>query len=126
MRLWWQKQECNQVRHLLNGDGGFQTFRHEGKARGAFVSNDSIERAAIFCFHRVADEVRRDLAVRIKNVDENLFRIPLPDSGKVRTNVLAEIANTMASGARGLKNFPAKRSITFDRKRTLIFGNGFV
>jgi hypothetical protein len=30
--LRWREQECNQVRHLLDGDGAFQTFWHQRKA----------------------------------------------------------------------------------------------
>ena len=65
----------------------------EGEARGGFISDDAVEGAAIFCFDGVAKKVRRDLAIRIENIDEDLFRIPLPNRGEVWTNILAEITS---------------------------------
>src|SRR5712692_6785864 len=118
MRLWWREQERNQVRHLLNRDGGFQSFWHQRKAgagklrdvaakhrlgytlgalereaRGAFVGDDPVERAAIFCLDGVADEVRRDLAIRVEDVAEHLIGAPLADGGQVRANVLGKVAD---------------------------------
>jgi hypothetical protein len=73
--LFWREQERNQVGHLLDGDGAFQTFWHQRKAgagklrdvarqdrirqavgaferqaRRAFFRDDAVDRAAIFCF----------------------------------------------------------------------------
>src|SRR5207245_5754716 len=123
MRLWWREQERNQVRHLLDAYGGFQAFRHQRKAgagnrgdvaaeyrfghafgalereaRGAFVGDDPVERAAIFCLDGVADEVRRDLAIRVEDVAERLGGAPLAHGGQVRATVLAELAAAMACG----------------------------
>jgi hypothetical protein len=49
----------------------------ERQARRAFFSDDAVHRAAIFCFDGVANKVRRDLAIRIENVDEDLITVPL-------------------------------------------------
>src|SRR5437867_3365581 len=114
MGLWWREQERNQVRHLLDTDGGFYAFRHQRKAgaenrgdvaaehrfghalgaleceaRGALVGNDSVKRTAVFRLDGVAEEVRRNLSIRVEDVDEHLIRVPLADGGKVRANVLA-------------------------------------
>src|SRR5439155_18838405 len=146
MGLWWREQERNQVRHLLDTDGGFYAFRHQRKAgarnrvdvaaehrfghalgaldreaRGAFVADDSVKRAAILCLDGVAEEVRRDFTIRVKDVAEDLLGIPLADGGEVRANVLANVANAMAGGARGLENFPAAGSVAFHREGGLIF-----
>src|SRR5688572_9898822 len=130
--LWWREQKRNQVRHLLDSDGGLHAFRHQRKAgagnlrdvaaedrlghalgaleceaRSAFVRDDSVERAAIACLDGVANEVRRDYAIRVEDIDEHLIGVPLAHSGKVRPNVLAKVAGAMAGGAGGLENFPA-------------------
>jgi len=85
MGLLWREQERNQVRHLLDTAGGFQSFWHQRKAGtgkprdvaakhrlahalgalereagGAFLGDDPVERAAIACLDGVADEVRRN------------------------------------------------------------------
>src|SRR5437016_6982593 len=116
MGLWWKEQERNQVRHLLNGDGVFQAFWHQRKAgagnlrdvaaeyrlghtfgalereaRGAFVGDEAVDHAAIFCLDGVANEVRRDLAIRVEDVAEHLLGVPLANGGKVRTDVLAKV-----------------------------------
>src|SRR2546427_3257666 len=130
MSLWWREQKRNQVRHLLDSEGVFEAFRHQGKAgagnlrdvaaehrfgqslgalerdaRGAFVGDEAVERAAIFCLDAVADKVRRDLAIRVEDIDEHLLGVPLADGDKVRANVLAKVAGAMAGGAGGLENF---------------------
>src|SRR5436309_12240428 len=109
MGLWWREQERNQVRHLLDRDGGFQAFGHQRKAGAgnlrdvatehrlghtfgalereagsAFPGDDAVERAAILCLDGVAEEVRRNLAIRVEDVAEDLLGIPLADGGKVR------------------------------------------
>src|SRR6266571_1355480 len=129
MRLWWRQQERNQVRHLLNRDGGFQSFWHqreagarnrhdvaaeyrfghafgalEREARGAFVGDDPVERAAIACLDGVADEVRRDLAIRVEDVEQHLLGVPLADGGEVRTNVLSQVPGAMTRGTGGFEN----------------------
>src|SRR5580765_1512614 len=70
--LLWRQQERNQIRHLLDSDGGFQALRHQreagagnlrdvaaehrfghalgafqGEARGTFVGDEAVERATI-------------------------------------------------------------------------------
>src|SRR5213078_2952803 len=140
MGLWWREQERNQVRHLLDTDGGFYAFRHQRKAgarnrvdvaaehrfghalgaldreaRGAFVADDSVKRAAILCLDGVAEEVRRHLAIRVEDVDEHLIRVPLADGGKVRTNVHAKVAGAMAGGTGGLENFLAATRVALHR-----------
>src|SRR5213594_282479 len=144
MELRWKEQKCNQVRHLLDCDGGFQAFRHQRKAgagklhdvaaehglgqtfgalereaRSAFRSDDPVERAAIFCLNDVANEVRRDFAIRVEDVDEHLLRGPLADGGKVWTNVLAKVAGEMAGRTCGLENVFAARRVAacYERQR---------
>src|SRR6266446_8733902 len=47
MRLWRREQESNQVRHLLDGDGGFQALRHQREAgasnRGDVAAEDRFD-----------------------------------------------------------------------------------
>src|SRR5437667_6159542 len=151
MGLWWREQERNQVRHLLDRDGAFYAFRHQRKAgagnlrdvaaehrlghalgaldreaRGAFVGDDPVQRAAILCLDGVAEEVRRDFAIRVKDVAEDLLGIPLADGGEVRANVLAKVANAMAGGTGGLENFPAAGSVAIYRECSLIFRDDFL
>jgi hypothetical protein len=116
MTLWWREQDRNQVRHLLDSDGAFHAFRHQRKAgtgklrdvaaeyrldhafgalereaRGAFVGDEAVERAAILRLDGVVNEVRRDLAIRVEDVDEYLLGAPLANGGEVRANVLAQV-----------------------------------
>src|SRR2546421_12758237 len=151
MELWWRKQERDQVGHLLDSNGGFQAFRHQRKAGarnlrdvaaehrlghalgaleceacGAFPGDDAVQRAAVFRLDAVAEEVRRDLAIRIKDVAEDLLGIPLANGGEVRANVLANIANAMAGSTGGLENFLAATRVALHREGGLIFQDDFL
>src|SRR5439155_6459595 len=93
----------------------------EREARGAFVGDDPVERAAIACLDGVGDEVRRDLAIRVKDVAEHLAGVPLADGGKVRANVLSQVAGAMTGRTGGLENLPAATRVALRREGGLIF-----
>jgi hypothetical protein len=102
MRVCRREQERNQVHQVLDRDAAFHAFgpqrkagagmlhdvaaedhpghalgAFEREARRAFVGNDPVERTSILYLDGVANKVRRELAIRIENVDEHLVGIPL-------------------------------------------------
>ena len=98
----------------------------EREARGAFVSDDSIKRAAILCFDGVADEVRRDFAIRVEDVAERLLGAPLANRGKVRANVLAKVPGAMTRGTGRLENLFTAVRVPLHRERGSIFRDHFL
>src|SRR5262245_2974180 len=106
------QQKRDQVRHLLDADGGLDAFGHEreagsgesgnvaseyrvghtlgaleGETGGALLGNKTVKRAAVPGFDRVADEVGRYLAVGIEDIHKHLVGIPRADGGEVRADV---------------------------------------
>src|SRR5205823_5444683 len=92
----------------------------ECEARGAFLGDDPVERAAIVCLDGVGDEVRRDLAIRVEDVAEHLAGVPLAYGGQVRAYVLAKVAGPMAGRTGGLENRLAATRVALHRERGLI------
>src|SRR5687767_5933656 len=137
-----RREVSEQVSHILRRNRRLESFGHQRERRTRDLRNILPEdrflrrpnpfqfnaasillgdhtgnRTAILQLDHISDEVRGDLAIRIENVEEQLFPIPSAYRLEVRPDVHSATCITMTSRTYVLVDFRTARHIACKRER---------